>query len=184
MSGDLRELFFDPNHPTMLGSCARAATAAEARFRVQYPNSRTRASRIFALDEGAAEAMYAITEDPWNGAHFLTLANTRPVDPEATDAENLPLAHPDGSAAQLLDEIDGADLVVLLATTGENEGAAEVIAREAYHRKIMCAGLALGAGKSDATVDRVVNSMRRFATVLVVARDHDYIPAMLTALRA
>jgi len=175
---------FDPNHPTMLGSCARAATAAEAKFRVPYPNSRTRTSRVFALDQGAAEAMYAITEAPWNDAHFLTLANTSPVDPEATAADALPLAHPDGSQASLSDEIEGADVVVLLASRGDNEGAAEVIAREAFNRKIMCAGLALGAGKSDTTVDKVVNSMRRFATVLVVANDDDFIPAMLTALRA
>lgn len=172
------------DHPTMLSACARAASTAEARFRVQYPNSRTRASRIFALDEGAAEAMYEITEDPWNNAHFLTVANTKAVDPAATDATDLPLAHPDGSRADLIAEIDGADVIVLLATSGANEGAAEVIAREAFHRRIMCAGLALSAGKSDASVDRVVNSMRRFATVLVVARDNDFIPAMLTALRA
>ena len=184
MARNLDELFFDPNHPTLLSSCARAATAAEARFRVQYPNSKTRTSRIFALDAGAAEAMYAISDEPWNGAHFLTLVNRTEVDPEATAAGSLPLAHPDGTRADLLDEIEGADVIVLLATTGENEGAAEVIAREAYHRKIMCAGLALASGKSDATVDRAVNSMRRFASVLVVARDNEFIPAMLTALRA
>ncbi len=74
--------------------------------------------------------------------------------------------------------------MVLLATEGDSEGAAEVIARECFHRNIMCAGLALGAGKPQATVDKVVNSMRRFARVLVVANDDDYIPAMLTALRA
>ncbi len=55
--------------------------------------------------------------------------------------------HPDGSPADLNAEIDGADVVVLLATTGESEGAAEVIARECFNRKIMCAGLALGAGR-------------------------------------
>ncbi len=170
------------DHPTMLGACARAASRAEAAYRVPYPNSRTRATRIFALDEGAAEAMYAITEDPWDGAHFLTLANTRPVDPAATDAAELPLAHPDGSPARLLDEMEGADVVVLLATRGDNEGAAEVIAREAFERNIMCAGLALAIGETN--VDRVVNSMRRFARVLVVAKDQEFIPAMLSALRA
>ena len=151
---------------------------------MQYPNSSIRRSRIFALDPIAAEAMYAITEDPWNNAHFLTLANAGPVDPGSIDATDLPLAHPDGSAADLRAEIDGADVIVLLAASGANEGAAEVIAREAYHRKIMCAGLALAAGNSDASVDKAVNSMRRFATVLVVAKDNDFIPAMLTALRA
>lgn len=172
------------DHPTMLGSCARAASREESRFRVNYPNSRPRAARIFALDEGAAEAMYAVTEQPWNDAHFLTVANSAPVDPGETDTPDLPLAHPDGSPASLPQEIEGADLIVLLATRGDNEGAAEVIAREAWRRKIMCAVLALGEGASEARLDRVVNSMRRFATVLVVAREHDYIPAMLSALRA
>lgn len=181
---DLKELFFDINHPTLGSSCARATTRAETAFRVQYPNSSTRSSRIFALDPGAAEAMYAITEDPWNGAHFMTVALDRDVDPEATAADRLPLAHPDGSAASLEAELEGADLVVLLASGARREGAAEVIAREAFHRKIMCAGLALGSVAQDAEIDAVVNTMRRFASVLVVARDTDYIPAMLTALRA
>lgn len=181
---DIRELFFDPNHPTMLGSCARAATASEARYRVQYPNSGTRHSRIFALDQRAAEAMYGVSEDPWNDAHFLTVATRGKVDPEKTAAADLPLSNPDGTPAQLESELEGADVVVLLATEGDSEGAAEVIARECFHRNIMCAGLALGAGQPEATVDKVVNSMRRFARVLVVANDDDYIPAMLTALRA
>ena len=169
------------DHPTMLHGCARAATAAELRFRVPYPNSRPRTSRIFALDAGAAEAMYRIAEEPWTDAHFLTLAARAPVDPDATDATDLPLSHPDGTAAELEAELQGADLVVLLASRGGSEGAAEVIARECFRRGIMCAGLALARSGA---VDRVVTSMRRFARVLVVAQDEDYIPAMLTALRA
>lgn len=172
------------DHPTMLGSCARATTASEARFRVQYPNSTTRTSRIFALDEAAAEVMYGLTEDPWNNAHFLTLSAKGRIDPSTTTAADLPLSHPDGSVADLARELEGADIVVLLATRGESEGAAEVIAREAFNRKIMCAGLALAEEQKDQNVDAVVNSMRRFASVLVVARDNDFVPAMLTALRA
>ncbi len=171
------------DHPTILGGCARAATAAEAKFRVQYPNSAPRISRIFALDAAAAEAMYAVTEDPWNDAHFLTLSAGGKIGPD-TRAADLPLSHPDGRAANLLDEIAGADMVVLLATDGSSEGAAEVIARECFERKIMCAGLALGRTRAPEELDRVVNSMRRFTRVLVVAQDDDYIPAMLTALRA
>jgi hypothetical protein len=171
------------DHPTMLGSCARAATAAEARFRIQYPNSTIRTSRIFALDAAAAEAMYAVTEDPWNNAHFLTLSAKGEVGPDA-EATDLPLSHPDGTRTNLIDEIEGADVVVLLATDGSSEGAAEVIARACFERRIMCAGLALSKGQSQEALDRVVNSMRRFARVLVVAQDDDYIPAMLSALRA
>lgn len=149
-----------------------------------FPNSGIRTSRIFALDAGAAEAMYAVADDPWNDAHFLTLSAATPVDPGRTAAGDLPLGRPDGAAADLDAELAGADIVVLLATEGTGEGAAEVIARECFRRNIMCAGLALVRIGDEGAVDRVVNAMRRFARVLVVARDADYIPAMLTALRA
>lgn len=170
--------------PTLLSSCARAATAAEARFRVNYPNSKPRTSRIFALDAGAAEAMYAVTEAPWNGAHFLTVGGTGLIDPDTCGIDDLPLSAPDGHAVRLSDEITGADVVVLLASSGRNVGAAEVIAREAYGRKIMLAGLALAQGRKSHEVDQVVNALRPFATVLVVAQDNDFIASMLTALRA
>lgn len=119
--------------------------------------------------------MFAITEDPWNDAHFLTVSGTTP---------DLKLSQPDGSVATLGTELDGADVVVLLATDGSSEGAAETIAKACFERRIMCAALALGDGKDEAALDRVVNSMRQYARVLVVAQDADYIPAMLTALRA
>jgi hypothetical protein len=170
------------DHPTMLHGCARAASAEEARFRIQAPNSRSRSSRIFALDPAAAEAMYGVTEAPWDDAHFLTVGQG-PVTPESAAAD-LPLGHPNGAPASLAAELEGADVVVLLATDGSGEGAAEVIARECFERRIMCAGLALGQGRSDSDVSAVVNAMRRFARVLVVAQDDDFIPAMLTALRA
>lgn len=171
------------DHPTMLSSCARAATAEEARFRVPYPNSLSRTSRIFALDQSAAEAMYAVTEDPWDNAHFLTVFANSHVTPD-TASGDIPISHPNGAAASLDVELTGADIVVLLATDGSSEAAAEVIARECFKRKITCAGIALKRGPPSGKMEKVVNSMRKFTRVLVVAQDDDYIPAMLTALRA
>ncbi len=169
--------------PTMLGACARAATTAEARFRVQYPNSLARASRIFALDALAADAMYGVSEDPWNGARFLTVGKGR-VLPDATGIDDLALSAPDGTKATLSSELAGADVIVLLASATANVGAAEVIAREAYRRHIMIAGLALGGGPNGAGAEAAVAALRPFASVLVVASDSDFIPAMLSALRA
>lgn len=170
--------------PTLLSSCALAATTKEARFRIDYPNSRARKSRIFAFDKIAAEAMYAIVEDPWKGAHFITVASGLDVDPENTKADELALSHPDGTKASLTDEIEGADVVILIASDGHSAGAAEVIAREAYNRKIMTVGLALTKPKLHLTTELVVSTLRPFAAVLVVAEDESFIPAMLTALRA
>lgn len=185
---DEDEMFWpDPRptleRPTMLGACARAATAAEARFRVPYANSLTRSSRIFALDPIAAEAMFAVTDEPWNGAHFLTVGTGRTASGTAA-ADDLPLGAPDGSRTSLAAEIEGADVVVMLASAAANVAAAEVIAREAYRRRIMIAALALADGLSPQALDTVVAALRPFASVLVVARDNDFIPAMLTALRA
>ena len=81
-------------------------------------------------------------------------------------------------------EIKGADVVVMLASSDTRIGAAEVIAREAYERKIMLAGLVLADGMSKSSVDRIVAAMRPYASVLVVASENDFITAMLTALRA
>lgn len=173
-----------PHKPTLLSSCAIAATAAEAKFRVQYPNSKTRVSRIFALDQAAAEAMYEITEAPWNGAHFLTVNANGEIDPETTAAAELALSSPDGSPAELADELDNANVVVLLGSQRSNLGAAEVIAREAYKRSIMTVGLALGEGASEVATRNVINTLRPYTSVLVVADGNDYVPAMLTALRA
>jgi hypothetical protein len=188
MHDDDDEMFWpDPqptlDRPTMLNSCAQAATAAEARFRVQYPNSLTRASRIFALDAAAAEAMYAVTEEPWNGARFLTVCNGE-VRPDTTYIDALPLSAPDGTKAKLSDELKGADVVVLLAGAGADSGAAEIIASEAHRRRIMVVGLALGGRAGQAGLDKTVAALRPFASVLVVASDNEFIPAMLSALRA
>jgi hypothetical protein len=127
--------------------------------------------------------MYAVTEDPWNNAHFLTVLANGTITP-GTASRDIPISHPDGAAADLDAELAGADVVVLLATDGSSESAAEVIARECFKRKIMCAGIALKRGTSAGNMDQVVNSMRKFTRVLVVAQDDDYIPAMLAALQA
>jgi len=172
------------SRPTLLASCARAATAAEARFRVPYPNSRTRTSRIFALDRGAAAAMQGIEEEQWAGAHFLRVAEPGAGDPNVVSVSGFALKGPDGVSLRLADELVGADLVVLLASSGANGDAAKAIAREASARKIMTAGLVLAEGLSSREVEKVVTALRPFASVLVVAGDNDFIPAMLTALRA
>ena len=171
------------DHPTMLSSCAHAASAEEAKYRVQYPNSIVRTSRIFALDPPAAEAMYAVTEDPWENTHFITLLADSTIASE-TPAQDIPLCHPDGTATNLNTELTDADVVVLLATRNSSEAAAEIIACECFKRKIMCAGLALRRASSPQSISQVVSSMRKFTRILVVTEDDDYIPAMLTALRA
>lgn len=161
-----------------------AATAAEARFRVEYPNSQKRVTRIFALDDIAASVMALIVEQSWNDAHFLKPDFAVDVDPETMQASDFPLLGSGKDKTSLVEELEGADQIVLISSGSDNVGAAEVIAREAFHRNIMTAGLVLGEGQEKPQIDDVVNILRPFTSVLVVASENDFVPAMLSALRA
>lgn len=165
------------DRPTLLNSCARATTKAEAAFRVPYPNALRRASRVIALDRGAAHEISTISEAPWQGTHFLILA---PVQP-GLDAGNVDLADENGAPRDYGDELRGADVVVLVATTDEGAKAADVIGAMARKAGVMTAGIVVAAPRD---ADEVMKSLRTSASVLVMASDPDYLPAMLSALRA
>lgn len=165
--------------PTLLHSCARAATAAEARFRIDYPNSTTRASRIIALDSEAASIVGRISGQPWNGARFLTYEEpTSSADARQPDAI---LRSSDGAETRLSAELDGADVAVMIATGDRGAEAASIIGNACALRGIMTAGLVVGDGGG---LDDAVNALRPYASVLVVSDDEHYIPEMLSALRA
>jgi len=46
----------------MLSECARATTADEARFRVNYPNSSPRAVKVIALDKPSEGVLRRLAE--------------------------------------------------------------------------------------------------------------------------
>ena len=55
---------------TSLSSCARAASAAEARFRIDAPVESRRA-RVIALDEPAAAVLRSVAALEWASARFF-----------------------------------------------------------------------------------------------------------------
>lgn len=164
--------------PTLLHSCARAATAEEARFRVDYPNSTTRASRIIALDPEAWTIVENIAGRPWSGARFLTFQGPSSGDDGVPDAV---LQSWDGDETRLSNELEDADVTVMVATEDRGAQAAEIIGRASFARRIMTAGLVVGEGSM---VDRAIRVLRPYASVLVVSADEQYVPDVLTAMRA
>lgn len=165
--------------PTLLHSCARAATAAEARFRVDYPNSTRRASRIIGLDDQAVSILDALAEQPWQGARFLTYEAPTPSADEAQ--QDAVMRSLDGVETRLSDELDGADVAVMVATGDRGAEAASIIGRACFSRRIMTAGLVVRDGGSP---DDAVNALRPYASVLVVSADELFIRDVLMALRA
>jgi hypothetical protein len=165
--------------PTLLHSCARAATADEARFRVDYPNSTRRASRIIGLDDKAVSLLGTVAEQHWEGARFLTYEATSPADDGAE--HDAVLRSFDGVETRLSDELEGADVAVMVATGDRGAEAASVIGRACFSRRIMTAGLVVRDGGSP---DDAVNALRPYASVLVVSADELFVRDVLTALRA
>src|ERR1700738_1229327 len=56
----------------MESESARMSSAAEARFRIDYPNSEARVVKVVALDEVSERAVKRVAASPWQRANFFT----------------------------------------------------------------------------------------------------------------
>jgi hypothetical protein len=147
-----------PSRPILLNSCAQAATAEEARFRIDRPIGGRRAL-IVALDDGAADVVDRIAERPWGGARFFR-------SPEIS---------------KVAEELADADVAIMVATADADAEAASAIAQACAGRGIMTAGLILGERLE---VAAAVSALRPYARNLMVTEDEEDVAAVLTALRA
>jgi hypothetical protein len=149
-----------PHRPILLNSCARAATAEEARFRIDRPIG-GRAALVIALDDEAAAVVDRVAEQPWRGARFFHAR--------------------DESVARLEEELADADVAIMIATADADGEAASTIARACAERGIMTAGLILG---EQLDVAAAVSALRPYARNLMVTSDEGDVAEVLTALRA
>jgi hypothetical protein len=167
--------------PTLLNGCASAATAAEARFRIDRPIVGGSA-RVVGLDEGAAEVARRVAEQPWGGARFLTSERAAPAPGASNGASaEVVLRAADGSGSRLSEELADADVVIMIATSDDGAEAASAIARACAERGITTAGLILG---ELVEVGAAVSALRPYARILMVTDDEDDVSEVLTALRA
>ena len=167
--------------PILLSSSARAATAAEARFRIDAPPFTPRASRIVAVDGSAVDIVRRIAGGPWTGeAHFLVFEAPGLAAENNGAGDDAALRTLDGAEVSLSDELADADVAVMVATTNEGANAVSIIGQACFARAITTAGLVVAEGGA---AERAVASLRPYAMVLVVTADEDDVPEMLSALR-
>lgn len=166
----------------LLNSCAYAATAAEARYRIDRPIRPSRAARVVALDDGAAEVVRKVAEDQWSSAKFFTCkpATAHPAS-NGEIADVVLRSTVDGAESRLSEELTGVDVAVMVATANEGAAAASAIGDACTLRGIMTAGLVLANGYD---TDAAVSALRPHARVLMVTRDDRDVSEVLTALRA
>jgi hypothetical protein len=165
------------NRPILANSCAMAATAAEARFRINAKPQTPRATSVIALDEGAMELVRALAAQEWNAARFLGL----PEGSTTGEYADLQLRTVDGESVRLSDELAEADFVLMIATEGRGAAAATTIGDACTLRGIMTAGLIVGSNGETAAA---LTALRPNARVLLVTGDEHDATEVLAAVGA
>jgi hypothetical protein len=160
---------------TSLSSCARAASAAEARYRIDAPVESRRA-RVIALDEPAADVLRSVAALEWASARFFVCDSVG----GSGEADDVLLRGIDGSPAVLSGELAGAHVVVMVATQDSGADCAYAIGKACWERAVMTAGLVLGDGSQ--TLGAVA-ALRPHARVLLPTADESDLVELLTALR-
>jgi len=170
--------------PFEASQSARATSAAEARFRIDAPNSRPRAVKVIALDRPSESVVNRLSQLPWTNASFLTAIASVPRTGAPFSVESW-LKDLAGHTKILVDEVDSADLVVMVAAGGEDAQAASLIGEACSLKRVMTTALVLGTDAvSDAALSRTLAQLRPWALMVVIASAEEYIADMLTALRA
>src|SRR5262249_34432955 len=112
----------------MQSESARATTAAEARYRIDAPNSLPRHVKVIALGPQSETVVQRLWKFPGARARFLTASSSTTRIGDRTEFRmGSWLSDFAGHAKSLVDEVAGADLVVMIATAGEPAYAAEMI---------------------------------------------------------
>ena len=150
----------------MLTESARMSSAAEARFRVQTANSKPRAITVVALDAPSETVIRRLAKASWNRAAFLTASSL-------------------AGTSDVMNEVDAADLVVMVATPGANMHAVSMIGETCSLKRVMTTALIVGAASaSDEALSKTLAELRPWSGMVVIANADDYVDDLLTALRA
>jgi hypothetical protein len=169
------------SRPILLNSCAKAATAAEARFRIDAPIAPSRGARVVALDEGAEAVVRRVAEERWSTARFYVCGRPALLAATNGDVADVVLLSTDGSESRLSTELGDADVAVMVATADDGAKEAGAIGDACTLRGIMTAGVVIADGHD---VDATVSALRPHARVLMVTRDEHDVAEVLSALRA
>ena len=167
----------------MLSESARMSSAAEARFRVQAPNSKPRAIKVIALD-AASEAVLGQLADrgAWEHAAFFRVSMGNGGGAASRMGSLTDLS---GQSASIQGEVNNADLVIMLAAPGGHAEAAALVGQACSLRRVMTTTLIVGnSGASDDALSRTLVQVRPWSLMLVIARTDEYLTDMMTALRA
>jgi hypothetical protein len=170
----------------VISESARMSSAAEAKFRIKDPNSQPRVVKVIALDKPSEQVVKELAQSQWRAATFFT-ASAFASTPRQNARFSVDgwLSDLAGRTKNLLDEVTSADLVVMIATPGENADAAAIIGEACSVNHVMTTALIISSpSTSDEVLSNTLSHLRPHSRMLVIAGAEDYIADMLVALRA
>jgi hypothetical protein len=170
----------------MQSESARMTTAAEARFRIDYPNSKPRVVKVIALDPPSERVVKRVAEHVWQRATFFTSLKFDGA-PRGGEGWSMQawLSDLAGRTKTLIDEVAAADLVVMVSSAGTSAQAAAVIGEACAVHKVMTTALIIDSEQtSNDELSKTLAALRPYASMLVIATGEDYVEEMLVALRA
>jgi hypothetical protein len=166
----------------MASESARASGAAESRFRIDAPNARPRAVKVVALDRPSQAVVERLGQERWNGASFFTASA---FSAESQASGQAWLSDLSGGTKHLLEEIRSSDLMVMIASAGEDVPVAALIGEACSIECVTTTALIIGGpAATDQELARTLAQLRPWALMLVVASAEEYVADMLGALRA
>src|ERR1044072_2216753 len=110
----------------MQSESARMSSAAEARYRIDAPNSRPRSVKVIALDPPSERVVKELSERQWTRWSFVT-ASAFGGTPQQGESFSGWLSDLAGRTKNLIEEVNSADLVVMVAAGGESAQAAPTL---------------------------------------------------------
>jgi hypothetical protein len=144
---------------------ARVMTAKESRYRITAPNSLPRAVRIVALDARSDGIIADLVPLPWGNARFFR--------------------SPHVGTTEFAHAIDGADLLVMIATAGADARAATTIGPACRRLRVTTTAVVVAdPGVAQPALAATLARLRPHTSMLVTTSSAGYIADMLTALRA
>ena len=169
----------------MESESARMSSAAEARFRIDYPNSEPRVIKVVALDELSERVVKREAERTWQRANFFTSLKFDGAAGGESWSMKAWLSDLAGRTKALVEEVASADLVVMVSSAGTSAEAASIIGEACAARKVMTMALIIGSEqRSDEDLSKTLAALRPYASMLVIASGDEYIEELLAALRA
>ena len=148
--------------PVLANACASAATAAEARFRINRAIEETRRTTVVALDRAAERITAGAAAAASGRVSFVTAA-------EATNP-------PPGTST-----LEGSDLVILVATSEMDPAAASAVRQLCEPARVPTFGLVVGAPLERAMA---VSALRDQTAMLLASETPSDLADILSDLRA